>query len=101
MNSNESVYLEIYPTKTKAMENKDKESKYIKAKERVEELKKFYAHLGSYVLVISVLALINYLTNGFNYMWFLCICNFYACLGACHSDSFIYVLLLLSVDVWC
>ncbi|WP_036385653.1 2TM domain-containing protein [Muricauda sp. MAR_2010_75] len=53
------------------MENLDKESKYMRAKERVDELKKFYANLWSYILVISILALINYLTNGFSYMWFL------------------------------
>lgn len=35
------------------MENFDKENKYIRAKERVEELKKFYSNLTSYVLVIS------------------------------------------------
>lgn len=53
------------------MENPNKESKYIRAKERVDELKKFYANLWSYILVISALALINYLTNDFSYMWFL------------------------------
>ena len=52
------------------MEN-SKESKYIRAKERVEELKKFYSHLTTYVLVISGLAGLNYWTNGFSYMWFL------------------------------
>jgi hypothetical protein len=53
------------------MENLDRESKYMRAKERVGELKKFYAHVWSYIMVITVLALINYLTNGFSYMWFL------------------------------
>ncbi|WP_276389968.1 2TM domain-containing protein [Eudoraea chungangensis] len=53
------------------MESWDKESKYIRAKERVEELKKFYGNLFSYVLVISVLAGINYWTNEWRYMWFL------------------------------
>ena len=53
------------------MDNFNKENKYIKAKERVDELKKFYSNLGSYVVVISILALINYLTIGFGYMWFL------------------------------
>ncbi len=53
------------------MEKLDKESKYMRAKERVDELKKFYANLWSYILVISILALINYLTNKFSYMWFL------------------------------
>lgn len=49
----------------------DKQAKYLRAKERVEELKKFYGNLFSYIVVISVLALINYYTNGFSYMWFL------------------------------
>ncbi|MCL6265508.1 2TM domain-containing protein [Flagellimonas myxillae] len=53
------------------MENPTKESKYIRAKERVEELKKFYGNLWSYIVVISALAVINYLTNEFRYMWFL------------------------------
>lgn len=53
------------------MENLNKENRYIKAKERVEVLKKFYANLWTYIMVISALALINYLTNGFRYMWFL------------------------------
>ena len=53
------------------MEHSNKESKYIRAKERVDELKKFYANLSSYIMVISALALINYLTNEFRYMWFL------------------------------
>ncbi len=53
------------------MENSNKESKYIRAKERVDELKKFYGNLTSYVLVISALALINYYSNGFGYMWFM------------------------------
>ncbi|NKI32732.1 2TM domain-containing protein [Croceivirga thetidis] len=47
------------------------ESKYIKAKERVDELKKFYGNLTSYVLVISGLAAVNYWINGWSYMWFL------------------------------
>ena len=51
------------------MENR--ESKYIRAKERVEELKKFYGNLTSYIVVIGVLALINYYTNDWRYMWFL------------------------------
>jgi len=53
------------------MENFDKENKYFRAKERVEELKKFYSNLTSYVLVIAFLAAINYYTNGWSYAWFL------------------------------
>ncbi|MEM9649552.1 MAG: 2TM domain-containing protein [Bacteroidota bacterium] len=53
------------------MKNFNDENKYIRAKERVDELKKFYGHLWTYILVISGLALINYLSIGFQYMWFL------------------------------
>ncbi|GGD58652.1 2TM domain-containing protein [Muriicola marianensis] len=53
------------------MENFDKENKYLRAKERVERLRKFYSNLTSYVVVISALALINYYTNEWRYMWFL------------------------------
>ena len=46
-------------------------NKFLRAKERVEELKKFYSSLIWYVLVITSLAIVNYLTNGFSYAWFL------------------------------
>lgn len=50
--------------------NKD-HNRYVRAKERVEELKKFYSSLLWYVIVISMLAFINWYTNDFAYMWFL------------------------------
>lgn len=53
------------------MEINRNENKYIRAKERVEELKKFYSHLTSYIIVISGLAILNYFTDGWRYMWFL------------------------------
>lgn len=53
------------------MESNKNENKYQRAKERVEELKKFYGNLTSYVLVISGLAALNYWINGWSYMWFL------------------------------
>ena len=53
------------------MEDRNKESKYLRAKERVEELKKFYRNLTSYAIVISGLAALNYYVNGWSYMWFL------------------------------
>ena len=53
------------------MENFDKENKYLRAKAKVEELKKFYSNLTSYIVVITGLAIINYYTSGFGYMWFL------------------------------
>ena len=53
------------------MDNKGKESKYIRAKERVDQLKKFYGNLTSYVVVITGLAALNYYINEWSYMWFL------------------------------
>lgn len=53
------------------MKEENREQKYLRAKERVEKLRKFYGNLTSYVLVISLLALINYWTNDWRYMWFL------------------------------
>lgn len=53
------------------MEDFSNENKYIRAKERVEQIKKFYGNLTSYVIVISVLAAINYWVDEWRYMWFL------------------------------
>ena len=53
------------------MENKNNENKYLRAKERVEELKKFYGHLTSYIIVMIGLGIINYWVNEWRYMWFL------------------------------
>ena len=53
------------------MDNRSKESKYIRAKERVDKLKKFYGNLTSYVVVITGLAVFNYYLNEWSYMWFL------------------------------
>ena len=47
-----SIFNCHIPLKNNTMENFDKQSKYIRAKERVEELKKFYGNLFSYVVVI-------------------------------------------------
>ena len=40
--------------KTKIMNYSDKERKYLKAKERVEKLRKFYKHLVVYIVVIML-----------------------------------------------
>jgi hypothetical protein len=53
------------------MEDFNKETKYLRAKERVENLKKFYGNLMSYIIVISFLAILNYWTDEWRYMWFL------------------------------
>lgn len=47
------------------------ERKYQRAKEHVEELKKFYNHLLSYIFVIGFLAGVNYYSNQWEYAWFL------------------------------
>ncbi len=47
------------------------EDKYFKAKERVAQLKKFYASLVSNLFVIALTAGINYYTNEWRYPWFL------------------------------
>ncbi|MFD0860833.1 2TM domain-containing protein [Sungkyunkwania multivorans] len=53
------------------MEDFNKENKYLRARERVENLKKFYSNLTSYVIVCSGLAIVNYYVNEWHYMWFL------------------------------
>ncbi len=51
--------------------NTNNNTKYLRAKERVGELKKFYGHLTSYTLVMIGLGALNYLVDGWRYMWFL------------------------------
>ncbi len=53
------------------MEIDKRESRYIKAKERVDELRGFYGNLTAYVVVITGLAVLNYYVDGWSYMWFL------------------------------
>ena len=42
-----------------------------RARARVEELKKFYNHLITYVVVITGLGILNYYQNQWNNTWFL------------------------------
>ena len=53
------------------MESNTNDNKYLKAKERVDQMRKFYNNLTSYFLVISGLAALNYYINEWSYMWFL------------------------------
>jgi len=53
------------------MENNNKDTKYLKAKRRVAEIKEFYISLTSYVIFISALAALNYYTNQWRNAWFL------------------------------
>lgn len=53
------------------MQFDNQENRYLRAKERVAEMKKFYSSLIFYVIFISFLAGLNYYTNEWRYMWFL------------------------------
>lgn len=53
------------------MNNREKESKYYRAKERVESIKKFYTSVLSYVIFICFLAGLNYWVDEWSYPWFL------------------------------
>lgn len=48
----------------------DEQARYQEAKRRVEEIKGFYFHLLSYILVNGVLIVINLLTSP-EYLWFI------------------------------
>jgi len=51
--------------------DQNRENKYLKAREKVEQVKKFYTSLIFYVVFIGFLAALNYYTNQWRYMWFL------------------------------
>jgi hypothetical protein len=51
------------------MENLN-DSKYRKAKERIGEIKSFYSHVFTYVIVMSLLVIINYNTTDFPWVLF-------------------------------
>ena len=53
------------------MENFDKENRYLQAKEKVGEIRKFYGGIISYIIVIGALAGLNYWIDGLRYPWFL------------------------------
>ena len=53
------------------MNNLDKENRYIRAKEKVAEERKFYTCLISYFVFITFLVAINYWTNKWYSPWFL------------------------------
>lgn len=53
------------------MEFDNKENRYLRAKDQVAEIKKFYTGIFFYVVVIGFLAGLNYYNNEWRYMWFL------------------------------
>lgn len=67
-----TVKLPLLTQKTKIMKtnNYQEENKYIKAKERVNKMKEFYANLVSYIGVNAFLIFLNYYT-GWEHKWFI------------------------------
>jgi len=53
------------------MENLNQDDKYQRAKDKVLEIKKFYSDLTSFIIVITILAIVNYWVNEWRYAWFL------------------------------
>jgi len=53
------------------MYKSDNDNKYLKAKERVAQLKKFYSTLLKNIIVIVLTGSINYYFNEWRYPWFL------------------------------
>jgi len=62
---NQMEYLEIRETKN------FQDAKYLRAKERITEVKEFYSKLLRSAILIAFLAALNYYTNEWRYMWFL------------------------------
>lgn len=53
------------------METFERENKYLRAKNRVSQIKKFYTSLISYIIFILALAGLNFYINEFRPPWFL------------------------------
>ncbi|MDH7447086.1 2TM domain-containing protein [Aquimarina sp. 2201CG14-23] len=53
------------------MKDFEEQKRYERAKERVDELKKFYNNLFSYIVIIGFLAGLNYYLNEWRNAWFL------------------------------
>ena len=52
------------------METLNKADKYLRAKRRVEEIKGFYGNLLAYLIVIPLLAWVNYMSTDFPWVIF-------------------------------
>ena len=55
-----------------------REEKYLRAKERVRAIRKFYGSCIGFLVFNVFLAGLNYYTNGWSYMWFLWVTPFWA-----------------------
>lgn len=54
-----------------SMMDEAEKQKYLRARKRVQELKKFYNNLTAYIIFVFFFALINYWDNQWRYPWFL------------------------------
>ena len=55
--------MTLTPINLRVMNKFEQENKYLRAKERVADIKKFYTSLMSYVVFIALLAGLNYYSN--------------------------------------
>ena len=62
------------------------DERYEKAKKRVEELKGFYSHLVVYIVIITFLAVVNFLTAP-GFWWFLFVAFFWGIGLVAHALS--------------
>ena len=53
------------------MENRSIEEKYLKAKEKVAAMRKFYSNLLSFIVFITLLGALNYWIDKWRHPWFL------------------------------
>ncbi len=59
------------------MNDLEKEDRYLRARERVEAIRKFYGGIATYVFVVAVLAGVNYYKNKFSHPWVLWVDGFW------------------------
>lgn len=71
------------------MKEFEKDERFLRARERVQELRKFYTGVATYIFVVAVLAAVNYYSNGFSYPWFLWVAGFWG-LGILFHAARIY-----------
>lgn len=55
----------------------DKQDRYLRARERVEQVRKFYGGIATYLFVVGVLAAVNYYSNKFSNPWVLWVAGFW------------------------
>lgn len=53
------------------LDNLYKERKYIRARIRIDKIKKFHTEVITYILIVGILAGLNYYLNKWEYPWFL------------------------------